>query len=168
MKKGVTQPLTDLEFAHFCTLPKVHKTPFKLQLVESGVNSTLQPLSAWVDHQLQKVLHLCPACLKDSWHFLHILNTHTPLPPNAVMLTVDAEAMCANMPTEHALEAIGLWMEKHSAELPQDCPVKSILKGLEIVMTENVFSYGNSYYKQKNGTAMGTSCACAHAMMCYS
>ena len=167
-KNRQIQPLEDLEFAYFYTLPKVHKKPFTLRPVESGVNSTLEPLSIWLDSQLQKVLHLCPAYLKDSWHFLDIIKNFRRLQPNVILVTVDAKAMYANIPTDHALTVIKLWLDLHKNDLPKKFPVTKILLGLKIIMTQNVFMYGNSFYRQKNGTAMGTSCACAYATIYYS
>ena len=35
-------------------------------------------------------------------------------------------------------------------------------------MKSNVFTFGNRYWLQSNGTAMGTSCACAYATIYYS
>ena len=32
-------------------------------------------------------------------------------------------------------------------------------------MTRNIFQFGNSYWKQRNGTAMGTSCAVNYAFL---
>ena len=132
------------------------------------MNTRLEPLSIWIDNQLQRVLHLCPAYLKDSWHMLHILRTSPNMPPDSIILTADAKAMCANIPTQHALEAIEKWMELHKHELPPDFPVRLILKGLEIVMTQNALMCGNCFCLQLNGTAMGTSCACAYATICCS
>jgi hypothetical protein len=49
---GVVQPKEGLQFQDFYILPKVH-----------------------INVQLQQVLYLCPANLKDSWHFLDHLKT---------------------------------------------------------------------------------------------
>ena len=55
----------------FYCLPKVHKKPeWLLRPIVSCVNSRMGDLSKWVDSQLQRVVHLCPACLKDSQSLL--------------------------------------------------------------------------------------------------
>ena len=166
----IMHPKEDLELPYFYILPKLHKTPWKSRPVESGVNSIIEPLSIWIDNKLQQVIHLCPACLKDSWHFLNIIQNARRMEPDTVLLTCDAKAMYANIPTQHALEVFAKWFELHKKDLPLDYPVDLILKGLEIVMKQNVFMFGNCFYKQLNGTAMGTSCACAcaWATTCYS
>jgi hypothetical protein len=63
---GVIEMKTSLQLPYFYILPKVHKTPWATRPVVSGVSSILEPLSKWVDIHLQRVVHLCPAYLKDS------------------------------------------------------------------------------------------------------
>ena len=67
----ITNMRTQHSLPYFYLLPKVHKTPSATQLVVSVVCSVLEPLSKWVDIQLQRVIHLCPVYLKDSWHLLN-------------------------------------------------------------------------------------------------
>ena len=61
-----------------------------------------------------------------------------------------------------------MWLIRHQQKLPQDFPIDQIIAGLKIVMQCNVFSFGNKYFLQLNGTAMGTPCACAYATIYYS
>ena len=161
-------PLPHLQLPYFYVLPKVHKKPWKTRPVVSSVSTALEPLSQWIDDQLQKVIHLCPAYLKDSWHLLNKLKKLPSLPPDARLFTVDAVAMYANIPTQHGLEIIEKWLHLHFNQLPTNYPIKRILEGLTIVMNYNIFSYGNRYFQQKNGTAMGTPCACTFATIYYS
>jgi hypothetical protein len=61
----------NLHLPYFYILPKIHKSPWGTRPVVSGISSVLEPLSKWIDVKLQEVVHLCPAYLKDSWHFLN-------------------------------------------------------------------------------------------------
>jgi hypothetical protein len=46
---------------------------------------------------------------------------------------------------------------------------RRILEGLNIIMGNNVFSFGNTFFKKANGTAsMCTTCACSYASIYYS
>ena len=161
-------PLPHLQLPYFYVLPKVHKKPWKTRPVVSSVSTALEPLSQWIDDQLQKVIHLCPAYLKDSWHLLNKLKDIHRLPSDARLFTVDAVAMYANIPTPHGLETIEKWLYLHYNQLPAGFPIKRIMEGLTIVMNYNIFSYGNRFFQQRNGTAMGTPCACAFATIYYS
>ena len=76
--------------------------------------------------------------------------------------------MYTNINTTHALATFDAWFTLHTQDLPQDFPVAKILQGLELVMNSNVFSFGNRYFQQTNGTAMGTPCACTYATIYYS
>jgi hypothetical protein len=76
--------------------------------------------------------------------------------------------MYANINTNHALEVMDLWFNLHAHELPKDFPRTKITYGLDLIMRNNVFTFGNRYWIQKNGTAMGTSCTCMYATIYYS
>ena len=84
-------------------------------------------------------------------------------PPNSIIFTADATSMCSNVNADHAMEVFKKWFKLHEQDLPDNFPVAKILLGLDIVMRNNVFMHGNCFYRQENGTAMGTSCACAYA-----
>ena len=70
----------------------------------------LEPLSIWVDHMLQKVVHLCPTYFVDSWCFL---NTQPEDLNNCRLLTVDTKAMHSSINTDHAMESKANWFEFH-------------------------------------------------------
>ena len=157
-----------LHLPYFYIAPKVHKNPWKTRPVVSAVASVPEALSRWIDVQLQKVLHLCPAHLTDSWQLLRDIQHIPPLPPDVHIFTADAVSMYTNINTTHALEVFDQWFSLHRRDLPTDFPVEKILAGLELIMKSNVFSFGNRYFLQTNGTAMGTPCACAYATIYYS
>jgi hypothetical protein len=163
----VIQP-EHLHLPYFYILPKVHKNPWKTRPVVSAVASVPESLSKWIDLHLQQVIHLCPAYLRDTWQLLRDLRSLGRLPADTVVFTADAVSMYTNINTDHALEVFQLWFDLHSMELPPGYPVMKILDGLSLIMRGNVFSFGNRYFHQINGTAMGTPCACAYATIYYS
>jgi len=157
----------DLQLPYFYILPKVHKTPWATRPVVSGVSSVLEPLSKWVDIQLQRVVHLCPAYLKDSWHFLNEIKDLTELSDHCIV-TSDAKAMYSNINTVHAISTIKRWFNLHRVDLPTNFPEQLILDSLERLMKFNVFTFGSRFFRQINGTAMGTNAACMYATIYYS
>ena len=76
--------------------------------------------------------------------------------------------MYTNIDNTHGIKMIGRWFSLHRADLPATFPTQKILEGLDIIMRNNVFSFGNRFFKQANGTAMGTPCACSYATIYYS
>jgi hypothetical protein len=163
----VIQP-EHLHLPYFYILPKVHKTPWKTRPVVSAVSSVPESLSKWIDLHLQQVVHLCPAYLQDTWQLLRDLRALGPIPLDTVVYTADAVSMYTNINTDHALEVFQAWFTLHEMELPAGYPVTKILDGLSLIMRSNVFSFGNRYFHQINGTAMGTPCACAYATIYFS
>lgn len=152
----------------FYGTPKVHKEGTPLRPIVSKVNSEMEILSIFLDYQLQRVLHLCKHHVRDSWHLLELLKELGPLPPNARLVTVDAVSMYSNINTDHAIESLTLWLDRHKAELPSGFPTEFILKGTRLVMESNIFQFDDIFCWQKNGTAMGTSLACIYATIYFS
>ena len=163
----ITDMKLQLQLPYFYILPKVHKVPWATRPVVSGVSSVLEPLSKWVDIQLQRVVHLCPAYLKDSWHFLNEMKD-LEISKDDLIVTSDAKAMYANINTDHAIESIALWFDLHEHELPPSFPTTLILESIERLMKFNAFTFGNRFFLQQNGTAMGTNAACMYATIYYS
>lgn len=152
----------------FYAIPKVHKTPWKTRPIVSCVNSTLGYLSKWVDRQLQRVVHLCPAYLKDSDSLIHKLLALGKLPPTAVIVIADAVSMYTNIDTAHGLQTLRDWFTLHATDLPPRFPTELVLAATELIMTCNVFQFDDTYWLQLCGTAMGTSLACMYATIYYS
>jgi hypothetical protein len=168
-KDSIVQMPKHLHLLFFNLLvPKVHKTPWKTRPVVSGVSSLNEPLSKWIDIQLQRVVHLCPAFLKASWHLLRELRDISTLPSDAICYTTDAVSMYPKIDNSHGIAMTGWWLELHRPDLHSNFPSIKILEGLDIIMRNNVFAFGSHYFKQCNGTAMGTPCACTYATIYYS
>ena len=88
-------------------------------------------LSKWVDSQLQRVVHLCPACLKDSQSLLSRLQKLGLLPTTAMIVIADATAMYTNIATEHGLQTLKNWLILHQQDLPEDFPALLVMRALE-------------------------------------
>jgi uncharacterized protein (DUF779 family) len=73
--------------------------------------------------------------------------------------------MYTNIPTTIALQTIGLHMERNKQIYNLD--VTATMEALRLIMQENVFTFGDMIFKQRNGTAMGTPPACALATIFF-
>ncbi len=68
--------------------------------------------------------------------------------------------MYTNVDVDHSIQTLHNWFDTYKNELPPDLSPLLLLKALEFVMNNNIFSFGDTYWLQKTGTAMGTPCAC--------
>ena len=84
------------------------------------------------------------------------------------LIISDANIIYTNINTDHAIDTLRKWFKQHKKDLPGDFKTELILKGIKQLMKHNVFTFGNRYYLQKNGTVMGTNVACMYAMIYYS
>ena len=87
------------------------------------------------------------------------------LPWNAYLFSADANSMYTNIDTAHALIVIGAWLD--SLELPDGFPLKAVKEAMKLIMQNNIFEWGDLYFLQLLGTAMGTSCACMWATIYF-
>ena len=86
------------------------------------------------------------------------LNTHS-------LVTLDAVWMYTNINTDHALLVISHFL--HTSPLCSDFSTEPIIEALKIIMTNNLFQFGDTYWKQVSGVAMGALPACCIAMLYY-
>ena len=138
-------------FSVFYGMAKVHKTPLKTRPVVSYSGSTCWALGVWIDSKLQKVAKQQASYFKDSFALNDELRKLS-LQPNDYIFTADAVAMYTNIPTEKALRIISKLLLSRFAD---EVPAEAVMKALEIVMRNNIFTFGDMFFKQNTGTAMG-------------
>jgi hypothetical protein len=150
----------------FYGLPKVHKVPMSLRPVVSSTNSLLSVFSTWLDYRMKELIHLVPSYLKDSTSFIQEVK-ELQLPDNALLFTADAKSMYTNIDVEIGISSIKNFLITNREKISTNFPCNLFLEILEIVMKNNIFSFGNTYWLQLKGTAMGTPAACAYATITF-
>lgn len=155
----------DGKLARFRMSLKAHKTPWKMRPIVCCVGTFMNALSRWLDYWLQKLKPFIPTYIKDSDSLLDELDALGDLPSNARLGTADANAMYTNICTDHAIEVIFEWLD--SLTLPADFPLEAVKEAIELVMRNNIFEWGDMYFLQLLGTAMGTSAACMWATIYF-
>ena len=85
-----------------------------------------------------------------------------------LIVTSDAKVMYVNINMDHTIETIRLCFYLQAAKLPANFRIDLILESIERLMKFNVFTFGNRFFIQTNGTAMGTNAACMYATIYYS
>ena len=141
---------------------KVHKSPWKQQPVVSKCGTLLECISKWLDYKLQNLSKFMPTVIKDRKSLRDEINFRNLL-PTAKWFTADAISMYTKIELNHAMQVMEYWLKSlpDEAKLHDFIPEVSqaILHGLNLVMRFNIMKLGNTFFLQKIGTAMGTSCA---------
>ena len=89
------------------------------------------------------------------------------LPANTCLFTADAMSMYTNIPTHMALNLIGKYLTQYQLKNNKEFPQDTVRAGLRLIMTMNIFTFGDITLKQLNGTAMGTPPAPPYATIYY-
>ena len=159
-----TKECTD-PFPKLYLLMKVHKQPLKTRPVVSCTGSLLHPLGVWLDTALQPIATSLPSFIASSYDLKEALNDLPPLPEGALLFTADAVSMYTNIDTFYAITSIRNFLQTNNEY--NDYPLQAILDAIDLIMNNNVFQFGDVFFHQKTGTAMGTPPACCYATIYY-
>ena len=156
-------------YPYFYLLAKVHKIPFKTRPIISTSGSILYGLGKWVDYVLQHICKDLPYRTKSSVSFVEDLKKIKQLPLTAKFFTCDATSMYTNINTTHALALIEEYLKQKPNILDSiGIPLHIFIKGLQTVMIHNVFKFGDTFWIQNIGTAMGAPPAPMYATLYFS
>jgi len=120
------------------------------------------PASVLADHLLQEVLReaAIPHLVKDTKSFVAKLEcTHMPV-SDGVFVTADINSLYTNIDTNDGLEQVQAFLNLQGVSARHS---QLIMKLLEFVMRNSYLQYRDGVWHQKDGTAMGTSCAPPYA-----
>jgi hypothetical protein len=137
----------------FYIMPKIHKIPMAVRLVVSYSGSYLYSLGVWCDDKLQPVAQKQRSFLKSSFVLLQRLSG-LELPPGARLFTADANVMYTNIPTRPSLHVIHDYLQDNTESFSY-LPRKALFEALSIILRNNYFTFGDMYWHQVKGVAMG-------------
>lgn len=150
LRKGLATS-TDDPYGVFYGTMKVHKKPLKTRPVVSYSGSIAYALGVWIDSQLQSVAKQQLSYFKDSVVLKGMLDK-LKLPANARLFTADAVSMYTNIPTDKGLHILSKYLNNYYAD---NIHVDAVMSALKIVMKNNIFRFGDLFFRQRTGTAMG-------------
>eukprot|EP00111_Clytia_hemisphaerica_P009129 TCONS_00026815-protein len=146
------QPRTPI----FYGLPKIHKTNNPLRPIVSGFDSPTDNLSRYLAHYLQPLVESLPTYLKDTKHFLQLLDTWNEPLDNITMITADVTSLYTNIPHDEGLNTTTEYYTDHRRLLPDHAPNTTTIKILlDTILTNSNFRFMDKHYLQKSGTTMG-------------
>ena len=171
--------------SNFYILPKIHKSneikhktkesrtffieinspiDLKGRPIIAGCSSPTHRLSDLLDKLLSPIAKKVQTYVKDDWDFLHRLPNHLEY-EKVTMYSVDITSLYTSINNDLGIEAISYWLNKHRHLIPDRFSNQFILKSLRFVLENNNFTFDDQYYKQEDGTAMGTKVAPAYACL---
>ena len=160
-------------YARFYLTLKAHKLKpgqmvdqLKSRPIVSCPGSLLHGLGVWRDQKLQEVAQRTVSYFKNTLELKKEL-LDLNLPTNARLFTAEAVSMYTNIPTHTALNLIGKYLNQHQQKYNNKYPKDAVRAGLRLIMTMNIFTFGDLTLKQLNGTAMGTPPAPPYATIYY-
>jgi hypothetical protein len=151
----------------FYMLMKVHKKELSGRPIISSINTFTYYASKYLDQVLQPVMKNISSFIQSSQHLIHKLEENsTLLPHDCWILCADVDSLYPSIPSKEGQELFKLALLRHNVQstfFSDLTEISFICDLLAWVLSNNYFSFGNDYYLQINGTAMGTPVAVAYA-----
>ena len=148
----------------FYGLPKVHNSNIPLQQIVLACDSPTDQLSNYVTHFIQPLVGTLHSYIRDSKHFLQLLESLPPLPESAILVTADVTSLCTNITHEEGIDSVLHYMRLHAdAQPPGALSPHKIGILLETILKYNRPSFMDKHFLQLMGTAMGTKAAPPYA-----
>ena len=143
----------------FYGLPKDHKTSVPLRPVVSNCGGPTEKASVMLEKILHQLIEFVPLHLTDTDDFLQKLREFwdsNDVPENAIFFSVDVVNLYGSIPLDGALEAVREALETHFEQIDScGLSVQEICSLLEECLKNSVFRFGDEFYLQKQGVAMG-------------
>ena len=146
--------LSSTHFSKFRGLPKLHKRDAQgnwrqvIRPIISSVGSPTYGLSKWIDYFLRPFVVRTWSYLRDSSHLLSLLK-RTRVTSTTTLATFDAVSLYTSIPLGRCLTVLANMIRSHYL-------YAFLIRGLALVLYNNIFVFESSTWKQTQGIAMGT------------
>jgi hypothetical protein len=150
--------VTGTGLSYLYQLAKIHKQPMKTRAIISYSGSYPEGIARWLDKELKKITKHMKYIAKSSRQVAQELTSRT-WPPGIKLFTLDAVSMYTNIHLGHALPVILNFLQ--NTEYGKQVHTKSKVHlapleyALDLVMSYNLFAFGDTFWRQTSGTAMG-------------
>ncbi len=158
--------------ARFYLLMKMHKSPVVGRPIVSTINSFTYHTSVYVDSELKCLLPFINSYIESSQQLVYELEKKSfEAFPDCVICCADIESLYPNIPLHEGLNFVYKAITDLALRLPgnaklrNDKHVRFIMQLMQWVLTNNYFKFGDDWFLQLQGTAMGTPLAVPFACL---
>ena len=130
--------------------------------IVSSCESPTENISQFIDYWLQPLMKALPSYIKDTTQIINELK-ELKVQCNTLLVTVDVKSLYTCIPHSDGVEACTEALRSSTESYPQRPNLAILSCLLEIVLKNNIFEFDGKFYKQLQGTAMGTKLAPAYA-----
>ena len=130
--------------------------------IVSSCSSATENISQYVDYWLQPSMKNLPSYLKNITELINEFK-NLQLKSDTILVTVDVKSLYTCIPHKDGIDACREALYSTKDDNPDRLDVDVLNCLLEVVLHNKTFEFNNEYYKQIQGTAMGTKLASAHA-----
>ena len=108
-----------------------------------------------------------PSYIQNSTKLLEKLDKFPQLPKNTKLFTSDATSMYTNIDPDEGINVLRKYITTYKSEVKETVNTELICDLTKLVMNTNIFKFGDTWWHQQIGTAMGTPCACIYATIFF-
>ena len=148
--------------ARFYFLRKIHKSPIGIRPIVSSCGSPTENISQFIDYWLQPHMKSLPSYIKDTTQLINELR-ELSVELDTYLVTIDVKSLYTCIPHLEGIQACTEALQKSKENNPSQPNTDVLACLLELVLKNNLFEFDGVYYKQLQGTAMGTKLAPAYA-----
>ena len=148
--------------SHMYFIPKIHKSPIALRPICASIGSSTYNASKFLDIVLQPIMKNIKSFINNSSELVCKLES-IAFSPNCYLVEADVENLYPSIVIEDGLKSLHKALTYHNWEVSN---IEFIVELAHWVLANNYIQFGDRYYLQKIGTAMGTpfavTFACIH------
>ena len=133
--------------------PKIHKPNNPGRPIVTACICPTELISSYLDKVMTPIVKSLLSYIKDSNHALEAFRNVNFSGENKIIFTMDITSLYTVIPNNEGLQALKYFFNQRPIKKPSS---ETLLRLAEMVHTLNCFSFGENYYKQINGVAMGT------------
>ena len=141
-------------------LPKDHKPGVPLRPIVSACGDPLDKVSQLLEKILSQLLKFVPAHLCNTDEYLRRLSDKYPgymFPAGSIVFSVDVTNLYGNIPYQEAIECAKRLLETHHQDIDMlGLDILDVTHLLSHCLSNNFLRFGDKYYRQTSGIAMGS------------
>lgn len=125
------------------------------------INAPTTNISRFLDKLIRPLFdkHCRPTTIVDGADLIHRLDKYVAdgrLTPSTLFCTFDITDLYTMLPQQESLDILREFLMVHGYEKVNNISIDTIIQLASLVLTENAFVYGDKFYKQIIGGAMGS------------